>query len=335
MNANASTPQTPEMPQTPGTPGLRCLNSPRAMAATQWTAAAAAEITRAICQTYEDATGISHLDGGNMPERDAVVTVLEKMLEILFPGYSGRHPITRAAIEFTIGDLVNEVYLVLSEQVRRAYAYRCQQECCSGCDCVRQADEVVTGLLRRLPAIREVLKTDVQAALDGDPATNSKDEIVIAYPGLKAVAIQRIAHELYLARVPLIPRVMGEYAHTVTGIDIHPGAAIGRSFFIDHGTGVVIGETAVIGDNVKIYQGVTLGALSFPKDACGRLIKGAKRHPNIEDNVTIYAGATILGNITVGHDSVVGGNVWLTESVAPYSKITVATPELSITPRRR
>ena len=299
-----------------------------------WTASVAMDITRAICATYEDEKGISHIDGGNMPERDAVVALLEKMLEIIFPGYTGRHPVTRAAIEFTIGDLVNEVYQGLAEQVRRAYAYRCAQECCTGCDCVRQADDAVLGLLRRLPHIRTVLKTDVQAALDGDPATHSTDEIIIAYPGLKAIAVQRLAHELYVAKVPLIPRVMGEYAHTITGIDINPGAAIGKSFFIDHGTGVVIGETAVIGDNVKIYQGVTLGALSFPKDACGRLIKGAKRHPNIEDNVTIYAGATILGDITVGHDSVVGGNVWLTESVEPYSKIAIAKPDLSIKQRR-
>jgi serine O-acetyltransferase len=299
-----------------------------------WTASVAADITRAICATYEDEKGISHIDGGNMPERDAVVGLLEKILEVVFPGYTGRHPVTRAAIEFTIGDLLNEVYQGLTEQVCRAYAYRCAQECCTGCDCARQADDVVIALLRRLPDIRNLLKTDVQAALDGDPATQSTDEIVIAYPGLKAIAIHRIAHELYVAKVPLIPRVMSEYAHTITGIDINPGATIGSSFFIDHGTGVVIGETAVIGDRVKIYQGVTLGALSFPKDACGRLIKGSKRHPNIEDNVTIYAGATILGNITVGHDSVVGGNVWLTEPVEPHSLIVIAKPDLSIKPRR-
>jgi len=314
--------------------GNRCVLGARPATASQWTAEVAAEITHAVCETYRDGRGVSHVDGGNMPQRDEVVSLLEKILEILFPGYTGRHLVNRAAIEFTTGDLVNEVYQGLSEQVRRAYAYRCTQECCSGCDCVRQADEAVIGLLRRLPDLRDILKTDVQAALDGDPATNSTDEIIIAYPGLKAIAVERVAHELYAAKVPLIPRVMGEYAHTVTGIDIHPGARIGRSFFIDHGTGVVIGETAVIGDNVKIYQGVTLGALSFPKDACGRLIKGAKRHPNIEDNVTIYAGATILGDITVGHDSVVGGNVWLTESVEPYSKITMAKADLSIKQRR-
>ena len=321
---------TDETPRTP----VPCALGPRGETSAAWTASVAGEITQAICMTYEDAKGISHVDGGNMPERDAVVALLEKMLEILFPGYTGRRPVSRAAMEFTIGDVVNEVYQGLTEQVRRAYAYRCIQECCSGCDCVRQADEVVIGLLRRLPHLRRVLKTDVQAALDGDPATNSTDEIIIAYPGLKAIAIQRLAHELYQAKVPLVPRVMGEHAHTITGIDIHPGACIGSSFFIDHGTGVVIGETAVIGENVKIYQGVTLGALSFPKDACGRLIKGAKRHPNIEDNVTIYAGATILGDITVGHDSVVGGNVWLTESVEPYSRITMGKPDLSIRQRR-
>jgi len=150
---------------------------------------------------------------------------------------------------------------------------------------------------------------------------------------MKAIAIHRIAHELYRAGIPLIPRIMGEHAHTLTGIDIHPGATIGGSFFIDHGTGVVIGETAVIGDRVRIYQGVTLGALSFPKDAEGRLIKGAKRHPNIEGNVTIYAGATILGNITIGHDSIIGGNVWITEDVPPFTKVTIAPPELSKQPR--
>lgn len=312
----------------------QCVLGVRALSDSLWTTQVAADITRALCETYRDERGISHVDAGNMPQRDEVIRVLEKILDILFPGYTGRHLVNRAAIEFTTGDLVNEVYQGLAEQVRRACAYRCSQECCSGCDCVRQADEAVIGLLWRLPEIREVLKTDVQAALDGDPATNSTDEIIIAYPGLKATAIQRVAHELYRAKIPLIPRVMGEYAHTLTGIDMHPGATLGRSFFIDHGTGVVIGETAILGDNVKIYQGVTLGALSFPKDACGRLIKGAKRHPNIEDNVTIYAGATILGDITVGHDSVIGGNVWLTESVAPGSKVTVAAPDLSIKQRR-
>ena len=312
-----------------------CRLSPALNIADGWTAELASAITKDICATYEEGGGISHIDGGNMPERDTVVMVLENIMEILFPGYTGRHPVRRAGIEFTIGNLVGDVFQDLGEQVRRAYAYQCLQDCCESCDCVTQARDVVIDLLQQLPHIRRTLTTDVAAALDGDPATDSVDEIIIAYPGLKAIAIQRIAHQLYLRKVPLVPRVMGEYAHTITGIDIHPGATIGHSFFIDHGTGVVIGETAVLGNQVKIYQGVTLGALSFPKDACGKLIKGAKRHPNIEDNVTIYAGATILGDITVGHDSVVGGNVWLTESVEPYSKITIAQPDLSISQRRR
>ncbi|MCK5801350.1 MAG: serine acetyltransferase [Lentisphaeria bacterium] len=311
--------------------GDGCHDAPRE----KWNAETARRVTSAVCDSYGDEQGINHIDGGNLPERNEIVRILGQILELLFPGYTGDHTLRRATMEFTIGKIVDDVFETLSEQVRRALAYRCKIECCEGCDCVRQAEDVVVALLERLPELRAMLKADVQAALDGDPATKSTDEIIIAYPGLKAIAVNRIAHELYAAKVPLVSRVMSEYAHTVTGIDIHPGATIGKSFFIDHGTGVVIGETCVIGENVKIYQGVTLGALSFPKDACGRLIKGAKRHPNIDDNVTIYAGATILGDITVGHDSVVGGNVWLTEPLAPYSQVTVAAPELSIRQRRK
>ena len=170
-------------------------------------------------------------------------------------------------------------------------------------------------------AVRHQKTSAKHSALDGDPAARSLDEIILSYPGVKAITIQRLAHILYVEKVPLIPRIMTEYAHRITAIDIHPGATIGEGVFIDHGTGVVIGETATIGSNVKIYQGVTLGAHSFPKDACGKIIKGAKRHPNIEDGVTIYAGATILGNITIGANSVVGGNVWLTESVPPGTSL--------------
>ena len=296
----------------------------------EWTAELAGRLTKDICATYEDEQGVNHIDDSTMPQRDEIIQLLEMLLEILFPGYSGQQEIHRVGLDFAIGDLLSAVFRRLSEQVTRAYAYRCKMECCDTCDCDRMAEDAVLRLLRQVPEIRSVLKTDVAAALDGDPAAKSTDEIVIAYPGLRAIAVQRIAHELYLAEVPLVPRVMGEYAHALTGIDIHPGACIGEKFFIDHGTGVVIGETAVIGRNVKLYQGVTLGALSFPKDERGRLIKGQKRHPNIEDNVTIYAGATILGDITVGHDSVIGGNVWLTKSVAPNSKVMIAPPELAI-----
>jgi serine O-acetyltransferase len=184
-------------------------------------------------------------------------------------------------------------------------------------------EEIVNAFLARLPEVRRMLETDAQAAYEGDPAATSRMEVVMAYPGMYAVTVHRLAHELYRLKVSVIPRIMSELAHSKTGIDIHPGATIGERFFIDHGTGVVIGETTVIGRNVKLYQGVTLGALSFPKDEnTGMLMKGHKRHPNVEDNVVIYAGATILGGDTViGHDSEIGGNVWLMESIPPHSRV--------------
>ena len=186
----------------------------------------------------------------------------------------------------------------------------------------RDAKEIVDEFLAALPEVRRLVDTDVQAAYDGDPAATSRMEVVMAYPGLYAVTIHRLAHVLYKLKVPIIPRVMSELAHSKTGIDIHPGATIGERFFIDHGTGVVIGETTVIGRNVRLYQGVTLGGLSFDKDSTGALVKGLKRHPNIEDNVVIYANATILGgDTTIGHDSEIGGNVWIKESVPPYSRV--------------
>lgn len=203
---------------------------------------------------------------------------------------------------------------------------------CDGCDleCSERSDKLTFELLAALPELRDILRSDVEAAYNGDPAARCYDEIILSYPGLKAIAIQRLAHVLFCAEVPLIPRMMTEYAHSETGIDIHPGATLGRGIFIDHGTGVVIGETAELGNDVKVYQGVTLGALSFPKDACGMIIKGAKRHPTIEDGVTIYAGATILGAVVIGKNSVIGGNVWLTRGTEPGTKITIAEPELTI-----
>lgn len=312
-----------------------CGNSPSSLppGAAKWNEALACEILERLCATYQDDRGINHIDGLNIPQRDALIDVLETILEVLFPGYTGRFNCRREGLRFVIGHHLEHIYRCLLEQTERALAYNCRIQSCETCDCAQLAEEAVVGLLEGLPAIRETLKSDVQAALDGDPATKSTDEIVIAYPGLRATAIHRIAHELYRSRIPLIPRVMGEYAHSLTGIDIHPGATIGKSFFIDHGTGVVVGETAVIGENVKIYQGVTLGALSFPKDEQGVLIKGTKRHPNIEDNVTIYAGATILGDITVGHDSVIGGNVWITQSLPPFTRVAISAPEQSIRTR--
>ena len=190
------------------------------------------------------------------------------------------------------------------------------------------ARKIVETFAQRLPDVKRVLETDVQAAYEGDPAATSRMEVVMAYPGMYAVTVHRLAHELYRLKVPILPRVLSEIAHSKTGIDIHPGATIGEGFFIDHGTGVVIGETTVIGRNVKLYQGVTLGALSFPKDeTTGMLMKGHKRHPNVEDNVVIYAGATILGgDTTIGHDSEIGGNVWLMDSIPPFSRVYNQTP---------
>ena len=193
---------------------------------------------------------------------------------------------------------------------------------------MRQAEEIADDVIGHIPEIRRLLSGDIQAAYDGDPAANSVEEVILSYPAILAVATHRIAHLLYRREVPLIPRIMSEYAHGITGIDINPGARIGKNFFIDHGTGTVIGETTVIGDNVKLYQGVTLGALSFPRDEKGKIVKGRKRHPTIEDNVVIYAGATILGGGTViGRNSVIGGNVWITSSVPPNTKVIANLPE--------
>lgn len=295
----------------------------------QWDAECAQSVAEKLCSSFETANGVSYSESKVIPEREAIVSLLETMLDILFPGYTGRREITKAGQFFTIGSLLNHVHSGLSAQITRAFSYRCSKENCRE-DCGAHGASVAADLLNKLPYIRSLLLDDALAALEGDPATKSLDEIILAYPGFKCICVHRIAHELYVAKVPLLPRVMSEYAHTITGIDINPGASIGKHFFIDHGTGVVIGETAVIGDNVKLYQGVTLGALSFPKDACGQLIKGNKRHPNIEDNVTIYAESTILGNVTIGHNSVIGGNVWLTESIPPYSKVTIEPAKVSI-----
>ncbi len=270
-----------------------------------------------ISQTYKEDIGINFIDAHNLPVRDKIVEILELLTEILFPGYTGKRAVTKSNVSFIVGDLLCEVYSELVEQIERAYKYRCRMEKCDSGDCRKMAEEAAEHMVEQLPKIREMLKGDIEAAFDGDPAAKSYEEIVISYPCITAIMTYRIAHELYLKDVPLIPRLMTEWAHARTGIDIHPGAVIGKRFFIDHGTGVVIGETTIIGDNVKIYQGATLGALSFPKDDRGRIIKGGKRHPTIEDNVTIYAEATILGDVTIGKGAIIGGNVWLKESVPP------------------
>ena len=281
-----------------------------------------------IVRTYKDDSGINFIDTSNLPVRDKIIEVLGLLTELIFPGYTGKRTVTKSNVNFIVIDILCHVYTELSNQIERACKYRCRLENCDTGDCRSIAEDATEHLLSQLPKIRELLKGDVEAAFDGDPAAKSYEEIVISYPGIIAIATHRIAHELYLKNVPLIPRIMSECAHSKTGIDIHPGAKIGKNFFIDHGTGVVIGETTVIGDNVKIYQGATLGALSFPKDERGRIIKGTKRHPTIEDSVTIYAEATILGDVVIGKGAVIGGNVWIKQSVPPG--VTVATANVDL-----
>ncbi|MHC4911551.1 MAG: serine O-acetyltransferase EpsC [Planctomycetota bacterium] len=281
-----------------------------------------------VTETYEGDSGINFIDASNLPVRDKIVEVLELLMELLFPGYTGKRTVTRSNIRYVVIDILCHVHTELSEQIERAFKYRCRMEKCDTGDCREMAEDATEHLLTQVPKIRELLKGDVGAAFDGDPAAKTYEEIVISYPCIIAIATYRIAHELYLKDVPLLPRIMTECAHAKTGIDIHPGASVGKRFFIDHGTGVVIGETTIIGDNVKIYQGTTLGALSFPKDERGRVIKGGKRHPTIEDNVTIYAEATILGNVTIGRGAVVSGNVWLKQSVPAGVTVTTPTADL-------
>lgn len=280
-----------------------------------------------LVSTYEGDSGINFIDVRNLPVRRTIIHLIDSLMELLFPGYTGGHKVTRQTVRSVVRDTLAELRRVLAEQIELALRHQCRLKSCPTCDCTdlafRRADE----LLQKVPHIREILKTDIRAAYDGDPAAKSFEEVVISYPYISAIAIHRIAHELYLMDIPLIPRMMSEYAHSETGIDIHPGATISESFFIDHGTGVVIGETAVIGSHVKIYQGVTLGALSFPKDERGRIIRDRKRHPTLEDNVTVYAEATILGDITIGKNAVVGGNVWIRESVPPETMVAISKPE--------
>ena len=270
----------------------------------------------------------AHADAELIPSAEKIVEVIQRARRLLFPGYFDGQVLDANGLEYAIGMEVTQLFDNLSQLIALSIRHDCQryQMVCTHCQERGQQEAVV--FLKALPELREVLTTDIQAAYDGDPAARTIDEVVISYPGALAVTVHRIAHQLWRQEVPLVPRMMSEYAHSTTGIDIHPGAAIGPSFFIDHGTGVVVGETTSIGERVRIYQGVTLGALSLPKDEVNRL-RGAKRHPSIEDDVTIYAGATVLGGETViGAGSVIGGNVWITQSVPPGTKVFLAPSKL-------
>lgn len=288
------------------------------------------ELVDKILQNYGAFGGMDHLEGKDLPSKKVVIEVLEDLFTIFFPGYLGKAEVNKTNIEYFLGNTLSSIQTRLTEETEKSLKYICRKiKECPHDVCRKRAEVVVTELLEKIPELRSIVNGDIIAAYDGDPAAISAEEVIISYPCVLAITTHRIAHELYLQGVPLIPRIMSEHVHSLTGIDIHPGARIGKNFFIDHGTGVVIGETAEIGDNVKLYQGVTLGALSFPKDEKGALIRGAKRHPTIGNNVIIYSGATLLGpEAIVGDNVVIGGNVWITSRVESGTKITIAPPDL-------
>lgn len=291
------------------------------------------QATAELFESYADTSlKIHHLDRQPLPSHSEIIRTLITLHELLFPGYIGAQGLQGESLRAHVEARMAGLYESFTEQIKRALAHGTKlDEPCGRSEA--EASEIAATFLAQLPRIRQIMASDVQAAYAGDPAATCLDEVIFSYPSVYAIMVYRFAHELHELDVPLIPRIMTEHAHHRTGIDLHPGTEIGSRFFIDHGTGVVVGGTAVIGNNVKLYQGVTLGAFSFDKDAAGNLIRNTKRHPTIEDDVVIYAGATILGGDTViGRGSVIGGNVWLTESVPPGSRVVQNSQQHRIIP---
>lgn len=292
------------------------------------------ELTDRIVETYQEMDTIHHLGHCPLPSVDAVIEIATDVKEILYPGYRKRQNLHFGNVTYHVGDLIDSLHDRLTQQIARALRHDFRRRNSLQCgnvtpDFESAGQEKAVQFLETLPEIRRILSQDVQAAYDGDPAAGGLDEIIFCYPGLEAVTVYRIAHELHALGVPLIPRMLSEWAHSTTGIDIHPGATIGHSFFIDHGTGVVIGATCEIADHVKLYQGVTLGARSFAKDDEGNLVRTTKRHPTIESHVVIYANATVLGGDTIiGHHAVIGSSVSLYESVPPNTIVMLEKPSL-------
>ena len=288
-----------------------------------------ATIMERIAASYDEAVPkIHHLDRMPLPSREDASAIMDALEEVIYPGYYSAGGVTHHGIIYRVQERIGWLFEHLRDQISKGFRHMKELDGQLSHSSDATAEECAYSFLESLPRIRRMLAKDIQAAYEGDPAAHCIDEIILSYPAAYAITAYRVAHELHIMGVPLLPRMLTELAHSRTGIDLHPGAEIGECFFIDHGTGVVIGETTVIGDHVKLYQGVTLGALSFPKDESGRLIRGRKRHPTIEDNVVIYAGATILGGETViGEGSIIGGNVWLTESVPPGSRVVQAEPK--------
>lgn len=263
------------------------------------------------------------IHGEQLPSSEKLNEVVNILREIIFPGFFGHSSLHPDNLKYYIGVNINKVYNLIFQQVLSGLCFVCNNENKTACqlECTEKAKKITNNFIKRLPAIRHKLSTDVKATFEGDPASKSKGEVIFCYPGIRAITNYRIANELLKLNVPLIPRIISEMAHSETGIDIHPGAEIGDYFTIDHGTGVVIGETCIIGNHVRIFQGVTLGAKSFPLDVNGNPIKGIPRHPIVKDNVIIYSQATILGRITIGENSVIGGNVWIDHDLPPNSKV--------------
>jgi serine O-acetyltransferase len=269
-----------------------------------------------------------HIGPEPLPSRDLIIDILARLRRILYPGYFINSRVDEVNLSYYFGEETTALFEILAKQITLAIRHECLRHSLPCTNCEERGQEVAVILIRALPSLRAQLAKDVRASYGGDPAAKGYDEVIFSYPGVSAITVYRIAHVLHDERIPLIPRIMTEYAHSLTGIDIHPAAHIGESFFIDHGTGVVVGETSEIGNRVRIYQGVTLGALSVPSDAVEEL-RNRKRHPTIEDDVIIYSGATILGGKTViGARSIIGGNVWLTESVPPDTKIFLKEPPM-------
>lgn len=287
------------------------------------------DVVEALCESHDSLSWAREdwTDPRRLPSRDRLVNIIDTLRSVLFPGYYGDPDLSRDSLMYRIGTTLDTVMQLLKDEITRGICFAtcknpttCKiKDACGICEV--KALRITQTFLGKLPEIKRLLATDVMAAYEGDPALVSPDEAIFCYPGILAVTNYRLAHELHVLGVPLIPRIVTEHAHSLTGIDIHPGATIGESFFIDHGTGVVIGETCVIGDRVRIYQGVTLGAKSFPMDKNGNPIKGIPRHPIVEDDVIIYSGATILGRITLGRGAVIGGNTWVTRDVEPGGSV--------------
>ena len=280
-----------------------------------------------LLEDYKDDRTINQIELFDQPDTEVIVDILDKMLKIVFPGFFREKTYRFYNLNSRLTVLLEDVMFNLNKQIAIALRQLPENQNANEDEMVEKAEKITLEFFKKIPLIREYTETDVQAAFDGDPAAFNRNEIILSYPGLYTITINRIAHELFKLSVPLIPRIMTEHAHSQTGIDIHPGATIGKYFFMDHGTGIVVGETTIIGDNVKVYQGVTIGALSTRG---GQKLKGVKRHPTIEDNVTIYSGASVLGGETViGRNSVIGSNAFITSSIAPETRVSIKNQELN------